>query len=63
MIARHDAYQADTLPKGRREGIQDIHSRVKPLCQSIIAPRLIEIEALLLQHEENGGGRVTGLEL
>jgi signal transduction histidine kinase len=61
---RPEAYQANTLAKSRREGIQDVHGRVEPLRPPlIIDSRLTEILDLLLKDCEDGAGGITRLEL
>lgn len=47
-----------------REGVQDIHRGIKPLCPPFVGTlRLIKSPYLGLKHGENGVGRVAGLEL
>jgi hypothetical protein len=58
------AYQANTFSERLREGIEDIHSWVQPICPPFIAtPRLIELLDLFLKDGENSTRRVAGLEL
>jgi hypothetical protein len=57
-------YQANTFSEGCRESIEDIHHRVQPFRQAVIATlRSIELLDLLLKHGENATGRIAGLEL
>jgi len=44
--------------------MQDMHGRIKEICQPFISVlRSIEILGLLVKHGENGSGRTAGLEL
>jgi hypothetical protein len=57
-------YQTNALSKGRGEGVKDIHSRVEPFCESILASsRVIELMDLLVKDSENGARRVACLQL
>ena len=56
-----ETYQADTLSKSFRKGVQDSHSRVNPLCQLIVVS--LETLDVLMNEAENGAGRGTVLEL
>jgi hypothetical protein len=57
-------YQANTLSKGLRQHIKDVHSRIEPLGPSIIVTLwLIKCLYLLVKNGENCAGRVALLEL
>ena len=61
-----ETYQAGTLSKSLREGIDYIDGRIEPFCQPIIAgskPKPIQFLYLLLEYDENGARRLAGLEL
>ncbi len=56
-------YQADSLSKRRRKGIEDVDGRVQPLGQPLIhTPRLFKFLHLVLKHGENGGRRVAAVQ-
>ena len=55
------SYQANTLSKSFREGVQDSHGWVEPFCQPIVIS--LESLDLLMNEGENGAGGVTVLEL
>ena len=55
------AYQANTLSKSFRKGLQDSHGWVKPSCERIVVS--LESLDLLMNEVENGAGRGTILEL
>ena len=58
------AHQANSLSESRREGIEDIDSRVEPFRQLVIAaPGPIQLMDLLLKESESCGGRVACLKL
>ena len=61
MSSYPETYQANTLSKSFRKGVQDSHGWVEPPCQPIV----VSLESLeLLKNEgENGAGRGTVLEL
>ena len=56
-------YQAHALSKSRREGIEDVHGGIEPLCPLVIAApdRPLELLDLLLEDGKNGAGGVAGL--
>src|ERR1700677_2969856 len=59
-----NVYQANTLSKGLRQHIEDVHSGIEPLGPSIIAnSRLITSLYLLIKDGENCAKRVAFLEL
>ena len=55
------AYQANTLSKSLRKGVQDSYGWVEPFCEPIIVS--LESLELLMNEGENCAGRGTGLEL
>ena len=55
------AYQANTLSKSFRKGLQDFHGWVEPSCEPIVVS--LESLDLLMNEVENGAGRGTVLEL
>ena len=62
--SRPEAYQANTVSKRDREGIQNLDSLIEPSGQWIIATsRLTQPPGLLVKDGNNGIGRVNGLEL
>jgi hypothetical protein len=57
-------YRAYALTKGSREGVQDIHSGRKPLCESFIAAlSLIQFVGFPLKCGEDGIRRATAIDL
>jgi hypothetical protein len=56
-----ETYQANTLSKSFRKGLQDSHGWVEPSRQPIIV--CLESLELLMNEGENGAGRGTVLEL
>ena len=61
MSSFSETYQANTLSKSFREGLQDSHGWVEPSCQPVIVS--LESLELLMNEGENGAGRGTVLEL
>jgi hypothetical protein len=61
MGSFHEAYQANTLSKSFRKGVQDSHGWVEPFCEPIVVS--LESLDLLMNEGENGAGRGTNLEL
>lgn len=58
------AYHANAFSDGCREGIDNIHRRVQPFRQAVIASsRLVEVLDLLSKNKENAVGSIAGLEL
>ena len=55
------AYQANSVSKSVRKGVQDSHSWVEPFCEPIVVS--LESLDLLVNDGENGAGRGTTLEL
>jgi hypothetical protein len=59
-----NAYQANTLSKSLRKGVQDSHSWVEPSCEPfVISLGLMESLNLLINEGKNVAGRVAVLEL
>ena len=58
-----EAYQANTLSKSFRKGMQDSYGWVKPFCQPIVVFRKSLDFKLLMNEGENGAGRGTISEL
>jgi hypothetical protein len=61
MSSFSETYQANTLSKSLRKGVQDSHGWVEPTCQPIVVS--LEFLELLMNEGENGAGRCTVLEL
>jgi hypothetical protein len=61
MYSFPEAYQANTLSKSFRKGMQDSHGWIKPFCQPIVIS--LKSLDLLVNEGENGAGRGTVLEL
>ena len=52
------AYRANAFAKGSRKRVEDIHSRIEPLCKPLItALRLIQFSGFPFQYGEDGFGR------
>jgi hypothetical protein len=56
-----ETYQANTLSKSFRKGLQDSHGWVEPFCEPIVV--CLESLELLMNEGENGAGGGTVLEL
>ena len=65
-MVRHrvGTYRANTLTKGSRECVKDVHGWCKPFGKSFIAAlRLIQLVGFPLKHGENGIRRATAFDL
>ena len=51
-----------TVTNSHGEGVQHIHGRIQPLCQSITAEGLIESGDMLLQYVKDVIGRTAGFK-
>ena len=57
-------YQASCLAKNPREGVNDLYYRTKTFDElPIVVPIVFECLQIFLKEEEDGGGRVTALDL
>ena len=57
-------YQASCLTKNSREGVNDLYYRTKTFDElPIVVPIVFERLQIFLKEEEDGGGRVTALDL
>ena len=57
-------YQASCLTKNPREGVNDLYYRTKTFDElPIVVPIVFERLQIFLKEEEDGGGRVTALDL
>ena len=56
-----ETYQANTLSKSFRKGLQDSHGWVEPFCEPIVV--CLESLELLMNEGENGARGGTVLEL
>ena len=57
-------YQATCLTKNPREGVNDLYYRAKTFDElPIVVPIVFEGLQIFLKEEEDGGGRVTALDL
>lgn len=58
-----DIHKADTLAKGTRKSVEDVHSWNQPLCELVIGILgLSERRDLFMKDCEDGIGRVAGLK-
>ena len=59
-----EIYQADTLPKRCRKGVEDVDGRIQPLGQPLIeTPRLFKLLDLVLKDGQDCGRRVAAVQL
>ena len=57
-------YQASCLTKNPREGVNDLYYRTKTFDElPVVVPIVFERLQIFLKAEEDGGGRVTALDL
>ena len=57
-------YQASCLTKNPREGVNDLYYRTKRFDElPVVVPIVFERLQIFLKEEEDGGGRVTALDL
>lgn len=57
-------YQASCLTKNPREGVNDLYYRTKTFDElPVVVPIVFERLQIFLKEEEDGGGRVTALDL
>ena len=57
-------YQASCLTKNPREGVNDLYYRTKTFDElPVVVPIVFERLQIFLKEKEDGGGRVTALDL